>query len=78
MTGSKYFKVFLDGGENCVSISHSFSLTMIPLLTMEVASKCFSLFFFKLRTTPFLDQLLRIRHQLVGYAKFENILIHLC
>ena len=41
MTGSKYLKVFVDGGEivsrilSSLSVSHSFALTMIPLLTME-------------------------------------------
>ena len=59
--------------EYLVLFSHSFALKMIPLLTMEFPLNV-SVFFCKLISTPFLDQLLRIRYQLVDYAKFENIL----
>lgn len=64
--------------EYLVLFSHSFALTMIPLLTMEFPLNLSVFFFCKLISTPFLDQLLRIRYQLVDYAKFENSCVHIC
>jgi len=79
MTGSKYLKVFVDGGEivsRILIISSLFPFVLFdndPSVNYGMSAKCFSSFF-KLITTPFLDQLLRIRYQLVDYAKFENVL----
>lgn len=78
MTGSKYLKVFVDGGEIVSRILSSlFPFVRFdndPSVNYGISAKRFSFFFCKLISTPFLDQLLRIRYQLVDYAKFENIL----